>query len=151
MPEDMDEEVPVEVRTERAATIAALADAFQRHDLDVFEQEVRPDMTLTLVGSSRLAGTYEGYAAFGRYLEVLREVLKSADKPITFEHSASEMIFRQVMEVMGPKHAVEMTLVVTVGYAEDGKIQSFLVEPRDQGLFDHVIDTSSTKEIADEP
>ena len=36
-----------------------------------------------------------------------------------------------------------MTLVVTMRYDEGNRIQSFLVQPQDQGLFDHVVDTST--------
>lgn len=78
-------------------------------------------MTLTLGGSSRLAGTYVGYDAFGRYLEVLRRVLRSAGQPITFVHEKNEMAFKQVMIVYGPKHDAEMALVVTVLYDDEGK------------------------------
>jgi hypothetical protein len=104
-------------------------------------------MTLTLGGSSRLAGTYVGYDAFGRYLEVLRRVLRSAGQPITFVHEKNEMTFRQIMVVYGPKHDAEMALVVTVLYDDEGKITSFLVLPEDQGLFDYVVDTSLPAEV----
>jgi hypothetical protein len=40
-----------------------------------------------------------------------------------------------------------MTLVVTVLYDDEGKITSFLVLPEDQGLFDHVVDTSLPAEV----
>jgi ketosteroid isomerase-like protein len=139
---------PEETRLEREATLAQLASAYQRRELGAFERAVLPDMTLTLAGSSRLAGTYEGYGAFGRYLEVLREILRSAGKPITFTHDEDEMVFRQVMVVSGPQHATEMTLVVTVRYDEAGKIRSFLVEPEDQRLFDHLVDTSSAPDLS---
>ena len=131
------------LRSDREAALVDLASAYQRRDLPVFEAAVSPDMALTLAGSSRLAGTYHGYESFGRYLEVLREVLRSAGKPITFTHDEDEMTFRQVMVVMGPDHDAEMTLVVTMRYDEGNRIQSFLVQPQDQGLFDHVVNTST--------
>jgi hypothetical protein len=53
------------------------------------------------------------------------------------------MTFRQVMVVMGPDHDAEMTLVVTMRYDDDNRIQSFLVQPQDQGLFDHVVNSSA--------
>lgn len=136
-----------DIRVDREAVLLELASAYQRRELGVFEAAVRPDMTLTLGGSSRLAGTYVGYDAFGRYLEVLRRVLRSAGKPITFVHEKDEMTFSQAMVVYGPKHDVEMTLVVTVLYDEDGKIRSFLVQPEDQGLFDYVVDSSLPAEV----
>lgn len=132
-----------DVEIDREVALLDLANAYGRGDFVAFERVVRPDMTLTLAGSSRLAGTYHGYEAFGRYLEILREVLRPTRDPITFEHSASEMVFRQVLIVSSPKHDAEVTLVVRVGYHDDGRIESFLVEPEDQGLFDHVVDTSS--------
>jgi hypothetical protein len=53
------------------------------------------------------------------------------------------MVFRQVMVVSGPNHAIDMELRVTVQFHVDGRVQSFLVEPHDQGLFDHVVDSSA--------
>ena len=131
-----------QIQLDREATLVDLASAYQRRDLPVFEAAVSPDMALTLAGTSRLAGTYRGYDSFGRYLQVVREVLRSAGKPITFTHGENEMTFRQVMVVMGPDHDAEMTLVVTMRYDDANRIQSFLVQPQDQGLFDHVINTS---------
>lgn len=136
-----------EIQVEREAVLLELAGAYQRRELAVFEAAVRPDMGLTLGGSSRLAGTYVGYDAFGRYLEVLRRVLRSAGQPITFVHETNEMTFRQVMVVYGPKHDAEMALVVTVLYDDKGKITSFLVLPEDQDLFDYVADTSLPAEV----
>ena len=142
------EYVEPRTRRDREASLLGLAAAYQHRALGAFEAAVRPDMTLTLAGSSRLAGTYHGYDSFGRYLEILREVMSAARKPIRFEHSSDEMIFRQVMIVSGPQHDVEMTLVVTVSYDDAGLIESFRVEPEDQGLFDYVIDTSSISEMS---
>lgn len=132
-----------QIQVDREATLVDLANAYQRRDLAVFEAAVSPDMALTLAGGSRVAGTYRGYDSFGRYLQVLREVLRSAGKPITFTHSDNEMTFRQIMIVMGPEHEAEMRLVVTMRYDDDSRIRSFLVQPQDQGLFDHVVNTST--------
>lgn len=136
------ERIGAEIQLGRETLLLELAVAFQRRDLTIFEKSVRPDMTLTLAGSSHLAGTYMGYGAFGRYLQELRRVLRSASKTIKFVHEKDEMTFSQVMVLSGPKHDVEMTLVVTVLYDEEGKIASFLVMPEDQGLFDYVVDSS---------
>jgi hypothetical protein len=35
-----------------------------------------------------------------------------------------------------------MTIAIVVRYDEEGKIARVLVEPEDQGLFDHVLDTA---------
>jgi ketosteroid isomerase-like protein len=132
-----------EVRIEREGLLARLASAYQRRDLAAFKEACRPDMVLTLAGSSRLAGTYEGYGAFSQYLEALRHVLRSAEEQIVFSHEGDQMVFRQVMVVSGPNHSVDMELRVTVHFHADGRVQSFLVEPHDQGLFDYVVDSSA--------
>jgi ketosteroid isomerase-like protein len=132
-----------QVQIEREGLLERLASAYQRRDLAVFEEVVRPDMVLTLAGSSRLAGTYHGYGAFSEYLEALRHVLRSAEKQITFKHNSNEMVFWQAMIVSGPRHQVEMTLRVTVRFHyADGRVESFYVEPEDQKLFDHVVDST---------
>jgi ketosteroid isomerase-like protein len=132
-----------QVQIEREGLLDRLATAYQRRDLDAFEEAVRPDMVLTLAGSSRLAGTYRGYGAFSEYLGALRHVLRSAEKRIIFGHESNEMVFWQVMIVTGPRHQAEMTLRVTVRFHHsDGRVESFYVEPEDQKLFDHVVDSS---------
>lgn len=108
---------------------------------------VRSDVALTLAGVSRLAGTYRGRDACRAQLEVLREVLLPARKPVTFKHDENVTIFRQIMVVSGPRHDVEMTLATTVGYDDEGLIESLLIEPEDQELFDYVVDTSATSEV----
>jgi len=134
-----------EVREAREATLDMLAGAYQRRDLEVFEAAVRSDMTLTLTGSSRLAGTYRGYEAFGRYLEVLRQVMRSAEKPIGFSHREDVMVFKQLMVLAGPDEAAEMPLVVTIRYHADGRIQSFFVQPQQQDAFDRIVDASGVE------
>jgi ketosteroid isomerase-like protein len=129
----------------REGSLAQLASAYQRRDLGAFEAACRPDMVLTLAGSSRLSGTYHGYGAFSEYLDALRDVLRSAERQIVFEHDGDRMVFTQVMVVSGPVHQVEMPLRVSVDYHEDGRILSFLVEPQDQGLFDNVVNTSAQR------
>src|SRR5687768_4681382 len=104
------------INAEREGVIDRLAEAFQRRDFDAFQEPLRPDMELTLPGSSWLAGTYEGYEAFARYLMALRQVLRSAEQPISFVHEGNQMVFRQMMIVLGPKHDVEMPLRVTVRF-----------------------------------
>lgn len=130
------------VQLEREAGLARLANAYQRRDLTVFEEECQRDMQLTLAGESQLAGTYHGYEAFADYLATLRTVLASAGQRISFEHPSPDvMVFHQVMVVSGPKHLTEMQLDVIVTYGDDGKIASFDVRPDDEGLFDHIVDS----------
>jgi hypothetical protein len=128
---------------EREGLLVLLATAYQRRDFDVFEAACRPDMVVTLAGSSRLAGTYHGYGAFSEYLDAVRDVLRSADERIVFEHDGDQMVFTQSIVVSGPFHQVEMPLRVTVVFHADGRVQSFLAELGDQGLFDYVVDTSA--------
>jgi ketosteroid isomerase-like protein len=132
-----------DVELEREGLLARLAVAYQRRDLDVFEAACRPDMVLTLAGSSRLAGTYHGYSAFSEYLDAVRDVLRAADQQIRFEHDIDRMIFTQAVVISGPNHQVEMGMRVTVEFHADGRVQSFLAEMEDQGLFDYVVNTSA--------
>ena len=132
-----------DVEIEREGLLARLAVAYQRRDLDVFEAACRPDMVLTLAGSSRLAGTYHGYGAFSEYLDGVRDVLRAADQQIRFEHDIDRMIFTQAVVISGPNHQVEMGMRVTVEFHADGRVKSFLAEMEDQGLFDYVVNTSA--------
>jgi hypothetical protein len=100
-------------------------------------------MVVTLAGSSRLAGTYHGYGAFSEYLDAVRDVLRSADERVVFEHDEDQMVFTQKIIVSGPFHQVEMPMRVTGVFHADGRVQSFLAEMGDQGLFDYVVDTSA--------
>lgn len=129
------------VHAEREAVIGLLAEAFQRRDFDAFQEPLQPDMVLTLPGSSWLAGIYHGYVPFARYLLALRQVLRWSGEPIKFSHRGDEIIFRQVMVVSGPEHDAEMALIITVGFDEGNKVSSFFVQPEDQGLFDHILNT----------
>jgi ketosteroid isomerase-like protein len=132
-----------DVELEREGLLSRLAVAYQRRDLGVFEDACRPDMVLTLAGSSRLSGTYHGYGAFAEYLDAVRDVLRAADQQIRFEHDIDRMTFTQAVVISGPNHQVEMEMRVTVGFHADGRVQSFLAEMEDQGLFDYVVNTSA--------
>jgi hypothetical protein len=132
-----------DVEVEREGLLARLAVAYQRRDFDVFQAACRPDMVVTLAGSSRLAGTYHGYGAFSEYLDAVRDVLRSADERVVFEHDEDQMVFTQKIIVSGPFHQVEMPMRVTGVFHADGRVQSFLAEMGDQGLFDYVVDTSA--------
>ena len=140
----MDERVVEKRRIEREQVIGRLRTAYQRRELHVFEECCRPDMVVTLAGSSRLAGTHHGYGAFSDYLTSNRGLVRSAGKPITFEHDRNEMVVRDTIILSGDRHQVEMGLRITVRFHYfDGRIESFLVEPEDQALFDHVVDSKS--------
>jgi ketosteroid isomerase-like protein len=136
-------QVKRDVEVEREGLLARLASAYQRRELEVFKEACRPDMVVTLAGSSRLAGTYHGYGAFSEYLDAVRDVLRAADEQIRFEHDGDRMIFTHAVVISGPNHQVEMELRVTVVFHADGRVQSFLAELEDQGLFDYVVNTSA--------
>ena len=139
----MSTQVARAVEVEREGLLAKLATAYQRRELDVFEEACRPDMVVTLAGSSRLSGTYHGYGAFSEYLDAVRDVLRAADDQIRFEHDGDQMIITQAVVISGPNHQVEMPMRVTVVFHADGRVQSFLAEMGDQGLFDYVVNTSA--------
>jgi hypothetical protein len=73
----------------------------------------------------------------------VRDVLRSAEGQIQFEHDGDRMVFTQQVVISGPFHQVEMPLRVTAEFHSDGRIQSFLAELGDQGLFDYVVNTSA--------
>jgi len=140
----MDEHVAEQRKAEREAVIGRLRTAYQRRELDVFEEVCRPDMVVTLAGASRLSGTHYGYNAFSDYVTSIREVMRSTEQPITFEHDRNEMRFWDTFILSGAKHQMEMRLRITVRFHYfDGRIESFLVEPEEQGLFDHVVDSKA--------
>jgi len=97
----------------------------------------RPDVVMTLPGSSWLAGTHRGY----KRVRGLREVLASDHRRVMFLHEDDQMIVRHDVTVPGPTHAVEMTLKLRVRYDSDGKAEAIDLEPDDLALFDHVLNT----------
>jgi hypothetical protein len=113
--------------------------AFMRRDFAALEAAWRPDVVMTLPGSSWLAGTHEGYDDVSRCVLGLRQVLDSEQKRTTFLHEGDQMIVRHDIVVHGPLHVVEMTLLVRVRYDEGGKAEAISLEPDDLGLFDHVL------------
>ena len=115
---------------------------FIRRDFDALERTMRSDVVITVPGSSWLAGAYRGFDEAGRCILGLRHVLDSSDKRISFLHEGDQMIVRHDIMVHGPKHRVEMTLLVRVRFDSDGKAQSISVEPEDLGLFDHVLNVA---------
>ncbi|MGH2590868.1 MAG: leucine zipper domain-containing protein, partial [Actinomycetota bacterium] len=130
-------------RIERELELFEIAAAFYRGDVPALRDFFGPDVSLTLTGSSRLAGTYTGYRAIGRCLDLMQEIVRPSGKPSVFEHEGNVTLLRRLVVVHSWRHEVEMTITVLVRYDDQGHIQRVLVEPDDQGLFDHVIDTSN--------
>jgi ketosteroid isomerase-like protein len=129
-------------RTEREASFSRLVSAFTRKGYGAFQEAMRPDVELEVPGSSPLAGTRRGWEEVGRYLATLGQVLRSGEKPITFVHEGNRMIVTHVVSVLGPSHAVEMSLVIAVAFDEQGRVAEILVRPDDQMLFDRVLNAA---------
>jgi ketosteroid isomerase-like protein len=127
------------LQSEREARFIQGIGAFASRDFPALERTMRSDVVIKVPGSSWLAGAYRGIEEVGRCILGLRHVLESSEKRITFLHEGDQMIVRHDIVVHGPKHEVEMMLLVRVRFDSDGKAQSISVEPEDLGLFDHVL------------
>ena len=118
--------------------------AFMRGDFALVEAGLRPDVVLTLPGSSWLAGTHEGYDAVGRCIRGLRQVLSAEQTRTEFLHEDDQMTVRHDIKVNvpnDPSQVVAMTLRVRVHYDEHGKVEGIHLEPHDLVLFDQVLST----------
>jgi hypothetical protein len=132
-----------EIRFEHEGIVARIKDAYERRQFDTLEELCRPDVELTMAGSSRLAGTYHGRRPFSEYVRAARQVVRPLEEVFTVEHHADdELSVSQAIEVAGPRHHAEMPIRVTIRFHPDGLIQSIHVEPGDLGLFDHVVDSA---------
>jgi ketosteroid isomerase-like protein len=131
-----------EIELEREGLFARLTAAFMHRDFLAFNEAVREDVVMELPGSSWLAGTHEGRDAFGRFMVSVRQVVYSTKRPTTYLHSADEMIARHDMLVSGPKHEVEMVLVIKIRFDTAGMVAAVVVVPEDLGLFDHVANST---------
>jgi ketosteroid isomerase-like protein len=138
----MDAQRMTEVQSQRQAQFIEGIEAFRRRDFAALERAMRSDVVIDVPGSSWLAGVYRGFEEAGRCILGLRHVLDSSEKRITFLHEGDQMIVRHDIGVHGPKHEVEMTLLVRVRFDADGKALSISVEPDDLGLFDHVLNSA---------
>jgi hypothetical protein len=105
-------------------------------------------VTVTPTGSSRLAGTYRGRHAIGRFIDALHEVLRSSDKPTVsvFDDEGDSAMFRRIVLLVSPTHVVEMMIDVLFVYDDTGYISHVQIQPDDQGLFDYVIDAATAAE-----
>lgn len=129
-----------EVQIERQSAFTRMASAFARRDFEAIERGVAPEVVLTLHGSSWLAGTYEGFEGFGRYLLGARMILEPAGKPLTYLHHGDEMTIMHEFLVGPGARAPEVALHITVRFAEDGKLRSLNIQAKDQELFDRAAD-----------
>jgi ketosteroid isomerase-like protein len=131
-----------ELQAQREARFVQDIGAFVRRDFEAIDRKMHSDVVMHLPGSSWLAGTYTGFEEVGRCILGLRHVLDSSEDRVTFLHEGDQMIVRHDIRVHGPKHQVDMTLLVRVRFGAEGKAESMSVEPADLGLFDHVLNVA---------
>jgi ketosteroid isomerase-like protein len=136
----MDGDTIADLRLERQALFTGMASAFARRAFDEVAAGVVPEVELTLTGFSWLAGTYRGYEAFSHYVLAARLVLEPAGRPITYLHHGDEMVIMHEFEVGGRVGGPEVPLHVSVKFADDGRISSLMIQPKDQMVFDEAVD-----------
>jgi ketosteroid isomerase-like protein len=137
----MDGPAQAAVRYKRETQFLQNMRAFMRGNFALVEAAWRPDVVITLPGSSWLAGTHRGYEDVSRCVRGLRQVLASEQTRTQFLHEDDQMIVRHDIKVNGPTNVVEMSLRVRVRYDRDGKAAGIYLEPDDLALFDHVLNT----------
>jgi hypothetical protein len=126
-----------DLRRRREELFTGLVRAFARGDLAALEQGVRPDVELTLGGTSWLAGKYRGYEEFQQYVACAALVLGRAEGQLSYHHTGDEMTVIHDF-LIGPP-AVRMALHEVITFDADGKVQSLLVRPWDQAKFDEAV------------
>jgi hypothetical protein len=129
------------LKIERETQFIVTMSAFMKQDFASIGAAMRRDVVMELPGSSRLAGSHQGFEEVGLCIFGLRQVLGPELKGISFLHEGDQMIVRHEILVRGPRHEVEMGLRVRVRYDDAGKVRSLSVEPDDPALFDYVLDT----------
>lgn len=133
------------LNSDRECLFAELLAAFGRRDHAVIRASMRPDVTLTLPGSSPLAGTHRGIAEVGHFVVALRMVLQTGrnNGEISFLHEGDQMVVRHQVSVLGPRHTAEMVLLQRFTFdGKSSKLASITVEPEDEGLFDYVVQSA---------
>jgi ketosteroid isomerase-like protein len=126
-----------ERRRRREEGFTALVQAFARRDHGALEGGVRPDVELTLRGSSWLAGKYRGYEEFGQYVAGAALVLGPGEGQLSYHHDGAEMTVVHEFAV-GPL-GVRMPLHEVVTFDDDDLVESLLIRPWDQDLFDEAV------------
>src|SRR5438046_3115773 len=116
-----------------------MASTFARHDFESLEGDVVPDVELTLRGSSWLAGKYRGYEEFGQYAAGAKLVLWAANRQLSYLHAGDEMTVVHDFLVGGGALLVEMPLHEVVNFDDDDLVESLLIRPWDQHLFDEAV------------
>jgi ketosteroid isomerase-like protein len=122
------------IQIEREQLFARISAAFAVRDFAAVVEGMRPDVELTLRGSSWLAGKYVGYDEFFQYVAGAAQVLGSTDGQLSYIHAGEEMTVVHEFRV-GPT-AVEMALHEVFTFDEESMITALLIRPWDQAKFD---------------
>jgi ketosteroid isomerase-like protein len=136
---------------EREGLFARLVSAYMRRDFEVFERSVRPDLVVTFPGSSWVAGTYHGYDEFGRYLLVVRDLIRPGGGQMTFTHAAHHMVITHDIVVSGSDRSAEMTMQIGMHFDDEGKVECIVMELSDQSLFDELAHTVTAAVVSLSP
>jgi ketosteroid isomerase-like protein len=136
---------------EREGLFARLVGAYMRRDFGVIERSVRPDMVLTFPGSSWVAGTYRGYEEFGRYLLVVRDLIRPAGTQMRFTHAAHHMVITHDIVVSGFDRSAEMDMHMGVHFDDEGKVECVVMELSDESLFDELANTVAASVVSLSP
>ena len=135
----MDIDVGSDRRQRRESLFTRMVMAFAHGDLAALEEGVRSDVELTLRGSSWLAGKYRGYEEFGQYAAGAKLVLWAANRQLSYLHAGDAMTVVHDFLVGGSALMVEMPLHEVVNFDGDDLVESLLIRPWDQHLFDEAV------------
>ena len=135
----MDIDVGSDRRQRRESLFTRMVMAFAHGDLAALEEGVRSDVELTLRGSSWLAGKYRGYEEFGQYAAGAKLVLWAANRQLSYLHAGDEMTVVHDFLVGGGALLVEMPLHEVVNFDGEDLVESLLIRPWDQHLFDEAV------------
>lgn len=122
-------------RQRRESLFTRMVMAFAHGDLAALEEGVRSDVELTLRGSSWLAGKYRGYEEFGQREARARGGQQAALLPPLRRRDDSG----PRLPCRGRALLVEMPLHEVVNFDGDDLVESLLIRPWDQDLFDEAV------------
>ncbi len=123
----------------RERLFTRMASTFARHDFESLEGDVVPDVELTLRGSSWLAGKYRGYEEFGHYVAGAALVLMPAGRQLSYIHEGNQTTVVHDFLVGERDHCKAMPLHIVLSFDTDDIIESMLIRPWDQSLFDEAL------------
>jgi ketosteroid isomerase-like protein len=124
----------------REARYAEIVSARARGDVEFITDAMRPDVVIELAGSSSIAGAYRGYEGFEHYVAAMGSTVRSAGKPMRFEHEGEVLVVHQVGALVGTGEFHEMPFRIRIRFDADERISHIQVEPEDPDVFDRVVD-----------